>query len=433
MLVIAALGLVGGLALPLTLGTLTFRLARAGIDKASIGAFALLGLSYGYKFVWAPLFDHVRAPGPAGRLGRRRGWLLWIALPLIAAVFALGASDPAASRLEFALLTLAVGFLGASWDIVSDAYRIELLSDTEQSAGAASVQGGYQLGMVLAGAGATAMSDSLPWSAIQSVLGALMLVGALTAVILGRETARTPGAEHAKLSAWQAVRAGARRGLVDPLADFARHPAWLALLAFALLYKFGDAIAGAMANPFYVDLGFSGREIAGVTQVLRTVVTLMGVFVGSLMVARYGLFGGLALGGVLQAVTNLLFVWQAHVGHDLRVLAIAIGADGFTTGLANAAFIGFLSTLCRPAFAATQYALLTSLMAQGRTVFASGGGWVAAHTTWAHFFALSTLLAIPGLALLAFLARARRSSLGNGSPPPSTRVPASAPPSTTSV
>jgi PAT family beta-lactamase induction signal transducer AmpG len=241
-----------------------------------------------------------------------------------------------------------------------------------------------------------------------------------------------PAAERTELSAWQALRAGARRGLIEPLVDFARHPAWLALLAFALLYKFGDAIAGAMANPFYVDLGFSGREIAGVTQVLRTVVTLTGVFVGSLVVGRYGLLGGLALGGVLQAVTNLLFVWQAHVGHDLRVLAIAVGADGFTTGLANAAFVGFLSTLCRPAFAATQYALLTSLMAQGRTVFASGGGWVAAHTTWAHFFALSTLLAIPGLALLAFLARAQRTSPSNGSPP-WTRSPASTPPSTTSV
>jgi PAT family beta-lactamase induction signal transducer AmpG len=431
MLVIGALGLVGGLALPLTLSTLTFRLAQAGVGKASIGAFALLGLSYGYKFVWAPLFDQVRAPGPLGRIGRRRGWLLPISIALAGSIFGLGIADPATGAVGFALLTLAVGFLGASWDIVADAYRIELLSESEQGAGAASVQGGYQLGMVAAGPGAVALSYFLPWPAIFAGLAVLVLGAGLVAVKLGAE-ARSHAVERPAATAWQAVRAGARRGLVEPFKDFARHPAWLALLAFALLYKFGDAITGAMANPFYVDLGFNALEIAGVTQALRTAVTLAGVFVGGLLVARYGLFGGLALGGVLQAVTNLLFVWQAHAGHDLRVLAIATGVDGFTGGLASAAFVAFLSNLCRPAFAATQYALLTSLMAQGRTYFAAGGGWLAAHTSWAQFFALSTLLAIPGLALLAFLARAQRSSLGNGSGP-STRAQASAPPSTTSV
>jgi PAT family beta-lactamase induction signal transducer AmpG len=432
MLVIGALGLVGGLALPLTLGTLTFRLAQAGVGKASIGAFALLGLSYGYKFVWAPLFDHVPAPGPLGRVGRRRGWLLPISIALAAAIFGLGMADPASGPLAFALLTLAVGFLGASWDIVADAYRIELLSQSEQGAGAASVQGGYQLGMVAAGSGAVALSYFLPWSTIFGGLAALVLAGGLAAVRFGAEVARSHAVERPAETVWQAVRSGAHRGLVEPFTDFARHPAWLALLAFALLYKFGDAITGAMANPFYVDLGFNALEIAGVTQALRTGVTLGGVFIGGLLVARYGLFGALALGGILQAVTNLLFVWQAHAGHDLRVLAIATGADGFTGGLASAAFVAFLSNLCRPAFAATQYALLTSLMAQGRTYFAAGGGWLAAHTTWAQFFALSTLLAIPGLALLAFLARAQRSSRGNGIGP-STRAQASAPPSTTSV
>jgi PAT family beta-lactamase induction signal transducer AmpG len=432
MLVIGALGLVGGLALPLTLGTLTFRLAQAGVGKASIGAFALLGLSYGYKFVWAPLFDQLRAPGPFGRVGRRRGWLLSISIALTASISGLGIADPATGPLAFALLTLAVGFLGASWDIVADAYRIELLSETEQGAGAASVQGGYQLGMVAGGPGAVALSYFLPWPTIFVGLAALVLAGGLAAVQLRTEAPRSHAVEHPAGTAWQVLCSGARRGLIEPFTDFARHPAWLALLAFALLYKFGDAITGAMANPFYVDLGFNALEIAGVTQALRTGVTLGGVFIGGLLVARYGLFASLALGGVLQAVTNLLFVWQAHAGHDLRVLAIATGADGFTGGLASAAFVAFLSNLCRPAFAATQYALLTSLMAQGRTYFAASGGWLAAHTSWAQFFALSTLLAIPGLALLAFLARAQRSSLGNGSGP-STRAQASAPPSTTSV
>jgi PAT family beta-lactamase induction signal transducer AmpG len=430
MIVIAALGLVGGLALPLTLNTLTFRLAKTGIDKAAIGAFALLGISYGWKFVWAPLLDHVR---PLARFGRRRGWLVLICAALAVVVAALGAVDPATRPLGFALLTLAVSFLGASWDIVADAYRIEMLAEDEQGAGAASIQGGYQLGMILAGSGVIALSDGVRWEILFAGLAALVGAGGLTAVLLGAEARpaqRRPGS--AAESMWTSFRANLRRGLVEPLADFATHRAWLALLAFALLYKFGDAITGGMANKFYVELGFSGVEIAGVTQVLRMVVTLAGVFTGGLLVARYGLFWSLALGGVLQAATNFMFVWQAYAGHDLRVLALATGADGFTGGLAAAAFVAFLSNLCRPAFAGTQYALLTSLMAQGRVYFASAGGWVASYTTWAQFFALSALLAIPGLALLAFLMRAQRSSLGNGSGP-STRAQASAPPSTTSV
>jgi PAT family beta-lactamase induction signal transducer AmpG len=429
MLVIAALGLVGGLALPLTRAVLTYRLALAGIDRASIGMFWLVGLTYTAKFGWSPLFDHMRIPG-LGRLGRRRSWLLLLSIPLVVATFALGAIDPAAGPLSFAALTLAVGLLGASWDTVADGYRIELLSENEQGAGAASVQFGYQTGMLAAGAGAIALSDFVAWPVICGILALLVLAASAVAVTFGIET-EAPAPVHAT-SASHALREDASRWLIQPLTDFARHPAWVALLAFALLYKFGDAILSAMANPFYVDLGFSGSEIAGLTQVLRMVVTLAGVFIGGAMVARYGLFGALALGGILQAATNLLFVWLAYAGRDVRVLAIAIGADGFTGGLASAAFVAFLSNLCRPAFAATQYALLTSIMALGTTLFGTAGGHLAQHTTWAQFFALSTLLAIPGLALLAFLARAQRSSLGNGSGP-STRAQASAPPSTTSV
>jgi PAT family beta-lactamase induction signal transducer AmpG len=431
MLVIGALGLVGGLALPLTRAVLTYRLALASIDRASIGLFWLVGLTYTLKVGWSPLFDHVRIPG-VGRLGRRRGWLLLLSFPLAIAILALGAVDPADEPLRFAALTLVVGLLGASWDVVADGYRIELLSQDEQGAGAAGVQFGYQMGMLAAGAGAIALSDFVSWGTVSSLLALLVLVTSALAVALGIETEQPPSPVRPARSASQALGESAWRWLIEPLTDFARHPAWAAILVFALLYKFGDAILGAMANPFYVDLGFSGSEIAGLTQVLRMVVTLAGVFVGGAMVARYGLFPALAVGGILQAVTNLLFVWQAYAGHDRGVLAIAVGADGFTGGLAAAAFVAFLSNLCRPAFAATQYALLTSLMALGTILFGTAGGFLAKYTTWAQFFALSSLLAIPGLALLAFLMRAQRSSLGNGSGP-STRAQASAPPSTTSV
>jgi PAT family beta-lactamase induction signal transducer AmpG len=294
------------------------------------------------------------------------------------------------------------------------------------------VQYGYQAGMLAVGAGAIALSDYVSWSVVFSAIALLMLAGTATAVLAAEPIARPLRTEPTPSSVWHALRERARLAVVEPFADFTHHPAWLAILAFALLYRFGDAILGAMAYPFYKELGFSGTEVAAISNALGWAARLAGVFVGGVFVARYGMFKALAIGGVLQAVTNLLVVWLAAAGHDRGVLAIAIGADAFTGGIGGTAFVAYLSSLCSAGFAATQYALLTSLMAAGRTFFAAAGGPLAAIAGWAQFFALSTLLAIPGLALLAFLARAQRSSLGNGIGP-STRAQASAPPSTTSV
>jgi PAT family beta-lactamase induction signal transducer AmpG len=425
MLVIAGLGLGGGLALPLTLGTLTWRLKDAGVDLASIGAFALVGMPYALKFLWAPLFDQIAAPGPASRLGLRRGWLLVISLLQVAAIAAFGYSDPATSGLQTALLATAIGFLGASWDIVSDAYRIQVLGETEQGAGAASVQYGYQAGMLIANAGAIALSDYASWPSVFSVIAGLMLLGTLTALLAAEPArSRAPASTVGKSSPWDTLLQRARSSVVEPFADFMRRPGWLAILAFALLYRFGDAILGAMAYPFYRELGFSGTEVASINQVLGTAARLAGVGVGGLLVARYGLFNALAIGGVLQAVTNLLFVWLAAAGHDRSVLAIAISADSFTGGIGGTAFVAYFSSLCSAGFAATQYALLTSLMGAGRTLFAAAGGLLASRTGWGEFFALSTLLAIPGLALLAYLARIGRSGTANG---PAASVQPSAP------
>jgi MFS transporter, PAT family, beta-lactamase induction signal transducer AmpG len=175
------------------------------------------------------------------------------------------------------------------------------------------------------------------------------------------------------------------------------------ILLFALLYKYGDALGGTMARPFFNEVGFSGPEIFGVTKSFGVAATILGGLIGGVLVARYGLFKALFIGGILQAVTNLLFSWQAEAGHDVVVLTIAISADNFTGALGGVAFIGYLSSLCTAGMAGTQYALLTSLMAFGRTTLSSGGGWLAAHTGWAVFWMLTTLLAIPGLLLLVWL------------------------------
>ncbi|GAB4362351.1 MAG: MFS transporter [Kiloniellaceae bacterium] len=398
--IIFFMGFASGLPLLLTLSTLSYWLAKVGVDKTSIGLFALVGVPYSIKFLWAPVIDQVRLPVLARLLGHRRSWALVTQALLIVAILALGCTDPASNPWATAAAAFAVAFCSASQDIVIDAYRIEILNDDEQGAGAASTQFGYRVGILVAGAGALALSDYVSWFWVFAVLAALVLVGSIT-VLLSPE----PRRDDRQQAASSDIRERLQTAVVGPLADFVQRRGWLVILLFALLYKFGDAIGGVMANPFYVELGFTGTEIGSITKVLGLFATLAGVFVGGAMVARYGILWALVIGGILQALTNLLFAVQAMVGHDLVMLSVTISADNFTGGLGSAAFVAYLSSLCNSAFTGTQYALLTSLMAFGRTVLSSGGGWLADQVDWVSFFILTTGLAIPGLLLLAWLLR----------------------------
>jgi PAT family beta-lactamase induction signal transducer AmpG len=415
MLVILLMGFTSGLPLPLTLSTLSYWLAKVGVDKTAIGLFALVGLPYSFKFLWAPAVDQVRIPVLAGLLGRRRSWALVTQLALAGAIIALGATDPALRPMATAAAALAVAFLSASQDIVVDAYRIEILREPEQGAGAAATQLGYRIGTLAAGAGAIALSDWLDWQAIFGGLAALVCVG--MAIVLAAPEPAGAAAAHARPTL--------RTAVVEPFLDFARRPAWPAILAFALLYKFGDAIGGVMASTFFVKLGFSGAEIGSVIGVPGILATVLGAFAGGIVVARVGLLRALAIGGILQAVTNLLYALQAEVGRDVAMLAVAVLTDNFTGGIGSAAFIAYLSSLCSARFTGTQYALLTSLMGAGRTLLSGGGGWLAKQLDWTAFFAATTALALPGLLLLALLARrasAAGSRTGPGSPPGPARL-----------
>jgi PAT family beta-lactamase induction signal transducer AmpG len=397
--IIFFMGFSSGLPLLLTLSTLSYWLAKVGLDKTSIGLFALVGLPYSIKFLWAPIIDQVHLPVLARLIGHRRSWALVIQAALIAAILVLGSCDPLAAPWTTAAAAFAVAFCSASQDIVIDAYRIEILGDDEQGAGAASTQFGYRVGILVAGAGALALSDFVGWFLVFAVMAALVLVGSIT-VLLAPEPRHVEVAERALPIG---ARAWIEEAVLAPLTDFVQRRGWAVILLFALLYKFGDAIGGVMANPFYVELGFTGTEIGSVTKVVGLVATLLGVFFGGAMVARYGILWALVIGGILQAATNLLFAVQAMIGHDLGMLAVAISADSFTGGLGSAAFVAYLSSLCNKAFTGTQYALLTSLMAFGRTALSSGGGWLADQVDWVTFFILTTGLAIPGLLLLAWL------------------------------
>ncbi len=399
------MGFSSGLPLVLTFGTLSFRLAEDGVSRTEIGLFALVGVSYSLKFLWSPLIDRLPIPWLTARLGRRRGWALAIQLPLALAILALGFADPRAHPLTTALAAVIVAFLSASQDIVIDAYRIELLRPEEQGAGAAATQWGYRFGMLAASAGALYAASFGGWRFAYAVMAALMGVGMVTVWLtpepggIGPPEALPGETPLARAAAWL------ERAVVAPFADMLGRDGALAILLFVILYKFGDALAGTMSNPLYVALGFAKVEVANIGKVYGFAASLAGLALGGLVVARIGVFRALLVCGALQMLSNLMYALQVWAGHDLFVLALTIGVENLTGGMGSAAFVAYLSGLCTVAFTATQYALLSSLAAVGRTTLSASGGALADALGWTPFFVLSTLACLPGLALLLWMMR----------------------------
>ncbi|MGE0650418.1 MAG: AmpG family muropeptide MFS transporter [Alphaproteobacteria bacterium] len=400
MVLIAVLGFASGLPLALTFATLSAWLAKEGVGLTTIGLFALVGLPYAFKFAWSPLVDGLRLPGLSRRLGRRRGWMLASQAAVALAIGALGLTDPARAPAVTAALALTVAFLSATQDIVIDAWRIEILAAREQGAGAAAVQLGYRIGMLVSGAGALYIADAFGFTAAYIVMAAVMGVG-MAATLLAHEPASPPDRKPAQPSGgavnWIA------RHVVAPFTDVLSRRGWLAILLFIVLYKFGDAIAGVMAAPFFIDLGFTLTAIASITKVFGVAATLVGVVMGGVLVARIGIFHALVAGGVLQMLSNLMFAVQAAAGPDTWVLTATIAIENFSGGLGTAAFVAYISRLCSFEFTATQYALFSSLASVGRTVLSSGGGWLAVQLDWTWFFIASAGCALPGLAVLIWL------------------------------
>ncbi|MEY4679902.1 MAG: hypothetical protein RLZZ276_1551 [Pseudomonadota bacterium] len=406
LLAVLFMGFGSGLPLPLTFGTLTFWLAESGVNRTTIGLLALVGTAYSLKFLWAPLVDRMPLGPLTARLGRRRGWALCVQALLVLAILALGTTDPRIDPLATAAAALAIAFLSATQDIVVDALRIELLAPEEQGAGAAATQWGYRFGMIVSSAGALYAAEFGGWGFAFSLMAGFMAVG-MAAVWLSPEPEAVATTAHAPADGSLAARAWAwfEGAAIGPFRDFMGRPGWAAILVFVVLYKFGDALAGTMANPFYVAMGFTRLEVANISKVLGVVATLAGVAAGGVLVHRQGLARALVACGVLQALSNLMYALQAMVGHDVLMLAATIGIENFTGGMGSAAFVAYLSGLCNVAYTATQYALLSSLAAVGRTTLSAGGGWLSLQLDWVLFFAATTLAALPGIAMAIWVMR----------------------------
>jgi MFS transporter, PAT family, beta-lactamase induction signal transducer AmpG len=409
-LVIMFLGFSSGLPLALSGSTLLVWMAEAGVNLGTIGLFALVGTPYTIKFLWAPLIDALDVPVLARRFGRRRSWLLLSQFLLIVAIVFLGLCDPSVSAFVVAIGAFLVATASATQDIVVDAFRVESLDESEQAAGMASYVAAYRIGMLASTAGALflvsgfqtmGLRHNAAWSAGYAVMAALVLIGVAT-TLAAKEPAKSAGADavHARENTLQRLTEAATGAFSEFLA---RDMAFVAL-AFVVLFKFTDALSGAMTAPFVIDLGFSRNEYAAIIKGVGLAATLIGGFAGGFLARAYALPACLWLGAILQGVANLAFSWQAVLGHDAVWLTFAIVAENFTSAIGTVIFVAYLSALCRnPLHTATQYALLTALAAFGRTYLSSGAGFIAAATGWAWFFVICALAGLPALMLLAWL------------------------------
>lgn len=416
-LLVLLMGFASGLPFLLTFSTLSAWLATEGVRRAAIGAFALAGTPYAFKFAWAPLIDRLPPPLP---LGRRRGWGVTIQLALIATIVALGLQDPRHHLIRMGVLAFAVTFLAASQDIVIDAWRVEILPLDLQGPGAGMIQTGYRIAMLVSGAGALVIAARAGWFAAYATMAALLTFGVLVFLFGPEPQARSenPGIQPhaAESSGWGVVKSWFSTAVIGPFADFMRRPMWLVILIFIVGYKLGEAVAGTMSTPLYISLGFSLDEIAAVSKLVGFFATVVGALAGGVMTVRFGLLRSLLICGLLQSAGNLFYVLQAIGGHRIGYLALCVTAENITGAMAGAALVGYLSSLCSPAFTATQYALLSSLSAVGRTLVASSGGVLAERLGWVSFFSLTTVLTIPALLLLAWIS-GRDDTQGNPSPP----------------
>ena len=411
-----ALGFSAGLPLLLVLGTLSFRLREAGIDRTTIGYLSWVGLAYGFKWCWAPLVDRLPIPLLTRALGRRRSWLLVSQLCIVGALVGMALADPRQGLDAVVWFALAVAFASATQDIALDAFRIESADAQRQGALAATYQTGYRLAMIWAGAGVLWLAaraevagmagyQSGAWQVAYLAMAASMAVGMLT-VLLSPEPVPRPLAPARNAAEWL------RGALVEPFADFLGRYRWQALLVLGLIaiYRISDVVMGIMANPFYVDMGYTKDEVAAVSKVYGVIMTLVGAFVGGALSLRLGVMRVLMLGAVLSAASNLLFAWLAGHGHDVVALIFVISADNLSAGVASAAFIAYLSSLTNVSYSATQYALFSSMMLLLPKFVAGFSGDYVNAFGYAQFFTSTALLGLPVLLLVWLASKVKTAS-----------------------
>ena len=388
------LGFASGLPLFLTSKTLQAWMSIEGVNLGAIGLFSLVGLPYSLKFIWSPLIDRFVPPF----LGRRRGWLVLMQGALLVAIAAMALQQPRQALQLLAINALLIAFFSASQDIAFDAYRTDVLEPLEMGAGAAIAVLGYRIALIVTGSLAFILADHIPWPTVYLLMSGLMAIGLFTSIWAPEpRNPRTPPASLADAVSLPFIEFFQRSGLVRGLL----------ILLFIVLYKLGDALVNNMSTPFLLPktgLGFSQTEIGAIQGGMGLLPTIVGTLAGGAILSKIGINRSLWVFGGLQAVSNLAYFVLALVGKNYSFLVLTINIENFCAGLGTAAFVAFLMSLCNPSFSATQYALLSSLMAVSRDILVAPAGTLAKATGWPLFFLISIVTALPGLLLLPIFA-----------------------------
>lgn len=424
------LGFSAGLPLLLVFSTLTAWLSDEGVSRSAIGFFGWVGITYSIKVLWAPIIDRLKIPLLTGLLGKRRSWILLGQLGVVGGLVAMVGSNPQGSLMALAVAAMAVAFSSATQDVAIDAFRIESAIDEYQGAMSASYVFGYRLAMLVAGAGAFYIADWSGWGAAYLSMAALMAIGVVTVLVVSepehKPRPETLAMEQELLRRFDTVTPGRLQRLeawfvgavMSPFVEFFKRNGTLALviLFFIAIFRLSDITMGIMANPFYLELGFTKSEIANVSKLYGFFMTIGGSFLGGLLVVRYGIYRPLLAGAIMVALTNLLFVQLARTGPDISWLIVAISGDNLSGGFSNAAFIAYLSSLTNRAYTATQYALFSSLMTLPGKFLSGFSGVIVDMSNYSVFFFYSALMGIPAIALCWWLWR-RFGNSGSGGKP----------------
>lgn len=385
------LGFASGLPLFLTSRTLQAWMTTAGVDLGTIGLFSLVGLPYSFKFLWSPLIDRFVPPF----LGRRRGWLVITQVLLTVAIATMSLWNPTQSLQLIAVTALAIAFFSASQDIVFDAYRVDVLEEREMGAGAAVAVLGYRIALLVTGGLALILADQMPWNLVYLAMAGLMGLS-LAYTLFAPEPERQV---QPPASLTEAV--------ILPFQEFFQRSGALVailVLVFITLYRFGDALINNMATPFLLQMGFSQSAIGAIQGGMGLLATIVGTLTGGAILSQIGINRSLWVFGGLQALSNLAYFVLAIVGQNYPLMVVAINIENFCSGLGTAGFVAFLMSQCNPRFSATQFALLSSLMAISRDILVAPAGKIAEQTGWPLFFLISIAAALPGLLLLPFFA-----------------------------
>jgi PAT family beta-lactamase induction signal transducer AmpG len=386
--VITFLGFSSGLPLALTSGTLQAWMTVAGVDIRTIGIFALVGIPYLIKFLWSPLMDRFVPPW----LGRRRGWIVITQLTLIIGISAMAFSSPEKALMLLATVALIVAFTSASQDIVIDAYRTDILKEQERGVGAAVFVMGYRIAMLVSGGLAFVLSDHIGWKNTYLLMAALISVGILSTLVGPEPEERVVPPRSLR----EAVR--------GPLKDYLSRNSAVSLLILIILYKLGDAYAGTLTTAFLIrGVGFSVSDVGYINKGLGFISVIIGALFGGTLMVKLRLFRALMIFGILQAVSNLSFMFLAWIGKSYSMLVFAVAFENLSGGMGTAAFVSLLMAMCNHRYTATQYALLSSLAALGRVFISPTSGYLVESIGWANFFFITFLVALPGLWMLWWL------------------------------